>query len=213
MSAYVNTSLPAKQAPALKPGTLASLTSDGVPLTTGASATGASATATAGAAAGASAAYVPPHSRSWSKPLAPLQPMQKRTVALQSEQEFPALGGKKVVTPVKPSTNTSFSDLAKDWAKKQKEEEEQKKKEEELAALNVLEERKLRDSLEKGIRVNFHRMTIGKKKEENFYEDERPVLAEDDYGLDEPVYEEEDTEEEEYDSTTYKKTKKELSTF
>jgi len=200
MSAYVNTSLPAKQAPALKPGTLASLTSDGSPLATG-----------TGAGTGASA-YVPPHSRSWSKPLAPLQPMQKRTVALQSEQEFPTLGGKKVVAPVKPSTNTSFSDLAKDWAKKQKEEEEQKKKEEELAALNVLEERKLRNSLEKGIHVNFHRM-IGKKKEEDFYEDERPVLAEDDYGLDEPVYEEEDTEEEEYDSTTYKKTKKELSTF
>ena len=106
----VNTSLPAKQAPVLPPATLASLTSNG--------------------------ATPRPFIVSGLKPEfkelkpEPLRPKQKPLEAT----DFPALSSKKPAS-IALVQKTSFSELSKEWAKKQKEEEQKMKEEKEKEAI------------------------------------------------------------------------------
>ena len=108
----VNTSLPAREAPQLVPGTLASLTRN--PHAT-------------------SATSVPaqriPSAPSISEPYR--RPGARSSAAVPSAEEFPSLGGLRV-TPKKEPTR-SFAELSREWVKaaKEKEEEDKKRAEEE----------------------------------------------------------------------------------
>jgi hypothetical protein len=104
----VNTSLPAKEAPKLVPGTLASLTSNGT-----VTAKGSFASKFANKAKIIEDPdYVPP----------------PKQIDLNSEEDFPSLGGSKPtpkpVSESKPVSASSFADLARNWAKKKEEDEE-----------------------------------------------------------------------------------------
>ena len=179
----VNTSQPAKQAPVLQPGTLAAITSAGP--------------------------SVVPSTNSF---LSRLKQEKVTTMGKPPkkgflEEDFPALGGKKVVVPV--VARAKYSDLAKDWAKKQEEEQENAKRMTE-------EEQKLKkmDYYDRvAIQVSAKLQKIHVKKAVDDQEDEVELPPQDDYDTyDVPVEEEE--EEEEYDPTVdYRRNRNELSTF
>ena len=107
MNNLVNTSLPAREAPLLVPGTLASLTrnphAQGAPRVP----------------SGLSEPYRRPGARGTS-------------AAIPSAEEFPSLGGPKTAPPKKEPTR-SFAELSREWVKtvKEKEEEDKKRLEEE----------------------------------------------------------------------------------
>ena len=104
----VNTSLPAREAPQLVPGTLAALTRN----PHGTSAT--------------SATSVPSTSEPYRRPAHVSQRI------IPSSEEFPSLGGLRTALPKKEPTR-SFAELSREWVKtaKEKEEEDKKRAEEE----------------------------------------------------------------------------------
>ena len=106
-SQLVNTSLPAREAPQLVPGTLASLTRN----------------------PHATSAASAPHRVSTSEPYR--RPTHAQRV-IPSAEEFPSLGGLKTALPKKEPTR-SFAELSREWVKtaKEKEEEDKKRAEEE----------------------------------------------------------------------------------
>lgn len=194
MSNLVNTSLPAKMAPKLAPATLASLT------------TNHEATA--------------PKPYSLSERLSELRtgtsgfaPYQKpyqapSSVALTSvkkptntEEEFPSLGAAKPKT-VAASGKPSFSELSRDWGKKQKEEEEKAKEE---AKKEADHQRQLLQEQEKRQNIRIIPVRIAKKKQK---EEELPLS---DLSDDPPMeYEEEEEEEECEDGWNGRKHRDEL---
>ena len=191
----VNTSLPAQQAPKLQPGTLAAITSSNAP--------------------------TPPPTNSFLSRLKQEKQMvtaskmynvnNMKKSAVPSDDDFPALGSKKPVaaTTVEVKPATSFSDLAKDWAKKQQDEKEQAK-----YMTEVEQGKKKLDYYERlTLQVNskLQKLQVNKKVEEA-EEEEVELPPQDDYETyEEPVEEE---EEEEYDPTVdYKRNRNELSTF
>lgn len=109
----VNTSLPAREATPLVPGTLASLTRN------------------PHASSATSAPSIPsaPHRVSSSEPYR--RPTHAQRV-IPSAEEFPSLGGLKTALPKKEPTR-SFAELSREWVKvaKEKEEEDKKRAEEE----------------------------------------------------------------------------------
>lgn len=115
----VNTSLPAKQAPVLAPATLASLTSNGAP----------------------------PRPFSFSPPGLEIKPILKQESIKKKPldaADFPVLGSKKP-TSIALVQKTSFSELSREWAKKQKEEEAVLKEEKEkaISALQILNKERM----------------------------------------------------------------------
>lgn len=103
----VNTSKPAKEAPKLEAGTLASLTKQTSSSTT------------------SSTPYVPLSNKT-------------KPVNVQSDQDFPSLGGSTKVKSL--SLNNTYASLARSWAEKKKEDDERAKKEaKELADKKRLE--------------------------------------------------------------------------
>lgn len=110
----VNTSLPAREAPQLVPGTLAALTRNP-------HATSAISATSATSATRASEPYRRPTSASYSA--------QR---AIPSAEEFPSLGGLKTALPKKEPTR-SYAEMSREWVKtaKEKEEEDKKRAEEE----------------------------------------------------------------------------------
>ena len=190
----VNTSLPAQQAPKLQPGTLAAITSTGP-----------------------SVKPVPSFlsQLKQDKQIVSAPKMYNvnnmKKSAIPSDDDFPALGSKKPVaaTTVEVKPATSFSDLAKDWAKKQQDEKEQAK-----YMTEVEQGKKKLDYYERlTLQVNskLQKLHVSKKVEEA-EEEEVELPPQDDYETyEEPVEEE---EEEEYDPTVdYKRNRNELSTF
>jgi hypothetical protein len=108
----VNTSLPAKQAPVLAPATLASLTSNGsVPRPF---------------------VFSPP-GLEIKAPILKQESIKKKPF---EATDFPALGSKKP-TSIALVQKTSFSELSKEWAKKQKEDEAIQKEEKEKEAVTL----------------------------------------------------------------------------
>jgi len=187
----VNTSLPAKEAPKLAPGTLASLTApSGTPLPT----------------TSYSSMYRIPPSK-YVKPAA--------AIKVESTEDFPSLGS-TIKKPIAVTAKASFADLARDWAKKKQEEEEKKKLDDALEAdkkrLQYESDARLTREVHKGI----HKLLIGKKRDIQEEEDQTNIPPPDDYDYDnyEVAGEEEEEEDIEYDPTTnYKRNKNELSTF
>ena len=106
----VNTSLPAREAPTLVPGTLASLTRNP-------HATSAASTPSAPSATRTSEPY--------------RRPTHAQRV-IPSAEEFPSLGGLKTALPKKEPTR-SYAEMSREWVKtaKEKEEEDKKRAEEE----------------------------------------------------------------------------------
>lgn len=179
----VNTSLPAKQAPVLQPGTLAAITgNERVELKGG--------------------SFL---SRLKQEKVTTMGKLPKKGFV---DEDFPALGGKKVEAPV--VARVKYSDLAKDWAKKQEEEKESAKRMTE-------EEQKLKkmdyyDRVAIQVSAKLQKIQV-KKAVDDVQEDEVELPPQDDYDTyDVPVEEEE--EEEEYDPTVdYRRNRNELSTF
>lgn len=154
----VNTSLPAKMAPALAPATLSALTAQ--------------------------------EKRT---------PLKVKEVALSSEDEFPSLGGKKVVKEVK--VTKSFSELSKSWATTQKEDE-AKAKEEKKEALRLQQLQQAKEA-EEFVRGGVQNLSVRTKhlRYVNQHADDEDDAAnltppEDDDQDDLPYEEEEDEEEE-----------------
>ena len=200
----VNTSLPAKEAPKLTPGTLASLTAPSGSLTNMPSASYSS-------------------SMYRSKNYMPVT--QRAPVArIESVDEFPSLGS----TMRRPSTSTnattpveapksSFASLARDWAKKQQEEEEKKKQEEALEADKKRLQYKSDARLSREVHKGIHKLLIGNKQitqDEEENDHDLPPPDDYDYGTYDIAGEEEEEEDVEYDHTNnYRRNKNELSTF
>lgn len=118
----VNTSLPAKQAPVLAPATLASLTSNG--------------------AAPRPFVFSPPGlKQEITTPILKKDPAKKKPL---EATDFPPLGSKKP-TSIALVQKTSFSELSKEWAKKQKEDEAilKEEKEKEANALRILNKQRM----------------------------------------------------------------------
>lgn len=187
----VNTSLPAKEAPKLAPGTLASLTAPNgapVPVTS-------------------YSMYRPPQHK-YVKPVP--------AVRVESVDDFPSLGS-TIKKPVVVTAKASFADLARDWAKKKQEEEEKKKLDDALEAdkkrLQYESDARLSREVHKGI----HKLLIGNKQVvQNDDNEQIDLPPPDDYGYDnyDAPYDEEEEEDVEYDPTAnYKRNKNELSTF
>ena len=185
----VNTSLPAKEAPALAPATLASLTSNGETDPTPTPAR--------------FAAY---------KPRGKFESGGSRDVNLTSDQEFPSLGSvsKKEAIGVTPS-GPSFASMAKEWAKKQKEEEELKKKEDEKNALIEAERRKREKedrALLTSINTNLSKLLYSKTRDEDdprFIEDEMDRVEDESSLSDEETYQEEEEPQEYVDDDIWNK--------
>lgn len=170
----VNTSLPAKEAPSLVPGTLASLTSNGERTT--------------------------PDTIERSYTYKPRS--KAANVNLSSDQDFPSLGGvSKKQTEESAAAKPSFASMAKDWAKKQKEEEEIQKKEAEKNALVEAERRKKEKedrSLLSSINANLSKLLHTSKVDEDELGKYESDHVDDDYSStsEEETYEdEEDTQE------------------
>ena len=110
----MNTSLPAREAPKLVPGTLAALTRNPH--------------ATSAISAASATSYTSiPHRSSTSEPYR--RPTQR---VVPSAEEFPSLGGLKTALPKKEPTR-SYAEMSREWVKtaKEKEEEDKKRAEEE----------------------------------------------------------------------------------
>ena len=139
-----------------------------------------------------------------------LEPMcikQKKAANMTSMEDFPSLGGKPVVIRDATSTTTSFASLSRDWAVKAKEDEAKAK--EEAAAEARLKQFRAKE-LEKEAAEAFAVRRVGasmshvqsRKKvdeEDMKYIDDESAMAEEMYSSDEPVEEEYDDEEDEYD--------------
>ena len=110
----VNTSLPAREAPTLVPGTLASLTRN------------------PHAPSAPSATSIPsaPSATRISEPYR--RPGTRSAHAIPSAEEFPSLGGLRTTLPKKEPTR-SYAEMSREWVKtaKEKEEEDKKRAEEE----------------------------------------------------------------------------------
>ena len=117
----VNTSLPAREAPTLVPGTLAALTRNP-------HATSVPSASSVPSATSATSYTSAPYRSSTSEPYR--RPTHTQRV-VPSAEEFPSLGGLRV-TPKKEPTR-SFAELSREWVKtaKEKEEEDKKRAEEE----------------------------------------------------------------------------------
>jgi hypothetical protein len=179
----VNTSLPAKEAPSLVPGTLASLTSNGDSSTAN--------------TVERSYAYKP---RS-----------KAANVNLSSDQDFPSLGGvAKKQTEESVAAKPSFASMAKDWAKKQKEEEEMQKKEAEKNALIEAERRKKEKedrSLLSSINSNLSKLLNTKTVDDDDIGKYESDHVDDDYSStsEEETYEEEEDTQEYVDDDAWNK--------
>lgn len=159
----VNTSLPAKQALVLAPATLASLTSNGAPLRP--------------------FSFSPP-GLEIKAPIFKQEPAKKKLI---EPTDFPALGSKKPAS-IALVQKTSFSELSKEWAKKQKEEEAMMKEEKEkaISALQILnKERTDQENARKMgiIHVPIH--LLRNKKLDPEEEEMRKKELEEDYNSDE----------------------------
>jgi hypothetical protein len=159
----VNTSLPAKMAPALAPATLSALTAQ--------------------------------EKRT---------PLKSKEVALSSEDEFPSLGGKKVVKEVKVTQPTkSFSELSKSWATTQKEDE-AKAKEEEKEALRLQQQQQAKEE-EEFVRGGLQNLSLRTKhlryvnQRVDDEDDTANLTPPEDEDEDDLTYEEEEEEEEDCD--------------
>ena len=126
---------------------------------------------------------------------------KSKEVALSSEDEFPTLGGKKVVKEVKAKVTKSFSELSKSWATTQKEDE-AKAKEEEKEALR-LEQLQQKKEAEEFIHRGVQNMSLRTKhlryvnqRADDEDDTENLTPPEDDDENDLPYEEEEDEEEE-----------------
>lgn len=164
----VNTSRPAIEAPKLAPATMASLTANkDTPILT----------------SGSTLKYTRElHSNTTT-------PVQTAPLNLQSENDFPSLGGtgKKVLENTIVSPPKRFADLAKAWAKKQEDEEEDER-------IRLAEEarRKRENSMfSKGVMI----MRFNRKRKDDS-DDEEEV----DYN---PTYEDDAQEEDNYESSSH----------
>ena len=181
----VNTSLPAKQAPVLAPATLASLTSNGAP----------------------------PRPFSFSPPGLEIKaPIFKQEHAKQKQKplepaDFPALGSKKP-TSIALVQKTSFSELSKEWAKKQKDDEMKLKEEKEKEALTQRVLNKQKDDEENArkmgiVRVPMH--ILSKKLDPEEEAMRKREMEEENYDDEESMFESvraeyvEEEEEDEYE--------------
>jgi len=183
----VNTSLPAKQAPVLAPATLASLTSNG---------------------SARPFSFSPPGFKQEKIKEPVLKPESIKKKPLEAT-DFPALGSKKPAS-IALVQKTSFSELSKEWAKKQKEDEAvlKEEKEKEASMLRTLSKQKMdeENARKMGIvRVPIHLLSVKKLDPEE--EAMRKREMEEDYSEEESQFkpvrgeyvEEEEEEEEEYD--------------
>lgn len=170
----INTSLPARQAPALAPATMASLT---VPT---------------GQPTPVVKAY-PTHSiplvKTTETPSIPLAPL-KGGKPIVTGDDFPTLGGaKKTVTETTAKPAMKWADMSKDWAKKQKEEEEKAKEEKEKERIRIQTQMKEQNE-EKDVKKRFGIITLPsmlKKSDDeplpSYHEDR---LSDEDYVSDPP---------------------------
>lgn len=196
MSNLVNTSLPAKMAPKLAPATLASLTTNheaAAPKPYSLSER-LSALKTGTGSSGFS-----PYQKHYQAPSSvALTSVKKPT---NTEEEFPSLGAAKPKAAV-ASGKPSFSELSRDWGKKQKEEEEKTKEE---AKKEADHQRQLLQEQEKRQNIRIIPFRIVKKKEKK---DDLPLS---DLSDDPPMeYEEEEEEEECEDGWNGRKHRDEL---
>jgi len=114
----VNTSLPAREAPTLVPGTLAALTRNP------------HATSATSAQSSTSTPHRSSTSEPYRRPTASTASYTQRVIP--SAEEFPSLGGLKTALPKKEPTR-SYAEMSREWVKtaKEKEEEDKKRAEEE----------------------------------------------------------------------------------
>jgi len=186
----VNTSLPAKEAPTLKPATLASLTTvkDAV----------------------SSIATSMSNMRFEKKPL--YQPLTKSppTKSPLTSDDFPSLGSKKPVAAVTKPNMTNFAALSREWAKKQEEDKIAAKEEAEKEKHKQQVERMIREQHEKEFKEFRNRTVVlpSQKKVNNdtrtldigCYESEGSVEEEYESPPEYELEEEEEEEEEEYNA-------------
>jgi hypothetical protein len=130
-------------------------------------------------------------------------PLKSKEVALSSEDEFPSLGGKKVVKEIKEVKPTkSFSELSKSWATTQKEDE-AKAKEEEKEALRLQQQQaKEEEEFVSGGVQNLslrtkHLRYVNQRVDDE--DDTANLTPPEDEDEDELAYEEEEEEEEDCD--------------
>ena len=128
-------------------------------------------------------------------------PQKSKEVALSSEDEFPTLGGKKVVAQVAQVTK-SFSELSKAWAITQKEDEVKAKEEAEKEALR-LKQQAAEEFIHHGVQHlavrTKHLRYVNQRVDDE--DDTANLTPPEDDDADDLPYEEEEEEEEENDGS------------
>lgn len=130
----VNTSKPAKEAPKLEAGTLASLTKQTSSNTT------------------SSTPYVPLSNKS-------------KPVNVQSDQDFPSLGGSTKVNS--QSLNNTYASLARSWGEQKKEDEERAKKEAKELSEKKRFEKEKEEKEKRMFKIRSHTFNILSKKNDD----------------------------------------------
>lgn len=167
--------------------------------------------------------YVPPFMKGITQSAPALEsstPLSKGTLSaltsnkgkpvMMTEDDFPALGKKPVVTNVVNTTH-SYANLAKDWAKKKQEDEEKTKQMAESEAIQAKLGFDDRITRELSAKLKAVRLQCSRAVDAEEEQDILPPI--DDYEV-YNTFSAEIEEEEEYDPTVnYKRNRNELSTF